>query len=99
MSGMSALTLTLSLPATQMSAALAQLTAFLVRESYAFLQTCHHAGHIDMAIFQQQHCCLMLSIYAARVEGLTWVAPHLEALPAEVRQLIQQVKQVCTATA
>ena len=92
-------TLTLSLPATQMSATLTQLTVFFVRESYAFLQTCHHTGHIDIAIFQQQHCCLILTIDVAKVEGLIWVAPCPETLSDDVTQLIRQVKQVCTAAA
>jgi hypothetical protein len=93
--------MTLYLPASQMAAVLAALTAFCVQQSYAFLHTFHSEEHADCEIFTaQQQCLLRLTLQTRQPDG---PAPGIfpptpeSAWPDDMAPLLRQLAQLCTS--
>jgi len=103
-------TVTLHIPASQMSVVLARLTAFLLHARYAFLQTFHSAGHTDIDMFDQHQQLLVrctLRVAAAPVStprespapGTLVLSPQSSAISPPLMSLLRELAQVCATTA
>ena len=95
-------TITIHCTAVQQSVVLARLTAFLLRDRYAFLQTFHSAEHSDIDIFDQHQqllirCTIQEDETDSRMSAPS-VFPAPETLPEDLVTLIQALVQACTVT-
>jgi hypothetical protein len=95
-------TITIHCTAVQQPVVLAHLTAFLLRDRYAFLQTFHSAGHSDIDIFDQHQQllvrCTLREAETDRRMPAPSVSPPQEALPENLATLIHALVQACTVT-
>jgi len=95
-------TLTISCTAVQQPIVLAHLTAFLLRDRYAFLQTFHSVAHSDIDIFDQhQQLLIRCTIREAETDRrmpAPSVFPAQETLPENLATLIHALVQACTVT-
>src|SRR5262249_6445483 len=93
-------TITIHSPAVQQPVVLTQLTAFLLRARYAFLQTFHSVAHSDIDIFDQHQQllirCTIREAETDRCMPAPSVVPALETLPENLVRLIQALMQACT---
>ena len=95
-------TITIHCTAVQQSIVLARLTAFLLRDRYAFLQTFHSAEHSDIDIFDQHQQllirCTIQEVEADRRMPALSVFPAQETLPESLATLLHALVQACTVT-
>jgi len=95
-------TLTISCTAVQQPIVLAHLTAFLLRDRYAFLQTFHSVERSDIDIFDQhQQLLIRCTIREAETDRrmpAPSVFPAQETLPENLATLIHALVQACTVT-
>ena len=94
-------TVTIHSPALHMPVVLARLTTCLLHARYAFLQTCHSAGHTDLDVFDQQqhlvHCTIRETGAGTPVAAPSvWPAP--ETMAPDLAPLIHALVQAGTAT-
>lgn len=94
-------TVTLSIAASQMSAAWARLTTFLLHARHNFLHTCYSPEHSDIDIFDQQQRLLIRFTFqvaeaAARVPGPP-VSPTPGGLAADLLSLLHDLVQTPSA--
>jgi len=98
----STLTVTIHCTAVQQPIVLAHLTAFLLRDRYAFLQTFHSAEHSDIDIFDQHQQllirCTIREVETDRGMPAPSVFPAQETLPENLATLIHALVQACTVT-
>ena len=95
-------TVTIHSTALQMPVVLARLTTFLVHARYAFLQTCHSAGHADIDVFDQhqQHLvrCIIRETETDTLVPTPAVWSAQETMAPDLVSLIHELVQACTAT-
>ena len=95
-------TVTIHSTALHMPVVLARLTTLLVHARYAFLQTCHSAGHVDIDVFgQHQQHLVHCTIWETEADSLVpapsvWPAP--ETMAPDLVPLIHELVQACRAT-
>ena len=94
-------TVTIPSAALQMPVVLARLTAYLLDARYAFLQTCHSAGHVDIDVFDQHqqhlvHCTIRETETDTLVPGPS-VWPAQETMAPDLVPLIHALVQAGTA--
>ena len=95
-------TVTIHSTASQMPVVLARLTTGLLHAHYAFLQTCHSTGHVDIDVFDQRqqhlvHCTIRETEADTLVPALS-VWPAQETMAPDLVPLIHELVQACTAT-
>jgi hypothetical protein len=95
-------TITIRSPAVQQPVVLTQLTTFLLRARYAFLQTFHSAEYSDIDIFDQHQqllmrCTIRQAETHRRMPALS-VFPAQETLSENLVALIHALEQACTVT-
>jgi hypothetical protein len=92
-------TITIHSPAVQQPVVLTQLTTFLLRARYAFLQTFHSAEYSDMDIFDQDQQllirCTIRETATDRHMPTLSVGPAQETLPENLVTLIHALEQAC----
>lgn len=78
---------------------MANLVTWCVQESYAFLQTCHHAYHTEVEIInQQQQLLVRLVLHVMPPDTLAPEATLLVSggtLPADSSPLVQNLVRLC----
>ena len=94
-------TVTIHSRALQMPVVLARLTTYLLDARYAFLQTYHSAGHVDIDVFDQHqqrlvHCTIREMETDTLVPAPS-VWPAQETMAPDLVPLIYALVRACTA--